>query len=303
MARAGAALDRPTIEVADVLRRHGEAYRRDHVGHVGRTERQRDERDRGVPNGGARRPCRACDDCGARRIAYNSCRNRHCPKCQAPRARNGSPTARPNCCRFPISTSCSRCRRRSRPSPSRTRRAVYAILFRTAAEALTTLAANHRSARRADRRPDHPAHLGRGADPPPSRPLSSSPAADFRSTAPDGSPASPASSCPSGRCRGCSAACSSNACSRLRRGRRLGFFGDLAPLAEKSRLRRRARAAAPRRVPSRWGCRHPHPSQTRTCRFPASGSSRESFARCGVSVEDPDWRQWVPGQQFVEAGP
>src|SRR5208337_3228233 len=36
------------------------------------------------------------------------------------------------------------------------------------------------------------------------------------------------------------------------------------------------------RAPSRWGCCHPHPSQTRTCRFPASGSSRESFARGGV---------------------
>ena len=44
-------------------------------------------------------------------------------------------------------------------------------------------------------------------------------------------------------------------------------------------------------------------THNRTCRFPASGSSRESFARCGVSVEDLDWRQWVPGQQFVEAGP
>src|SRR5208283_1980948 len=35
-------------------------------------------------------------------------------------------------------------------------------------------------------------------------------------------------------------------------------------------------------MPSRWGCCHPHPSQTRTCGFPASGSSRESFARVGV---------------------
>src|SRR5208337_2843651 len=35
-------------------------------------------------------------------------------------------------------------------------------------------------------------------------------------------------------------------------------------------------------VPSRWGCCHPHPSQSRTCGFPASGSSRESFARVGV---------------------
>ena len=41
-------------------------------------------------------------------------------------------------------------------------------------------------------------------------------------------------------------------------------------------------------VPSRWGRCHPHPSQTRTCRFPASGSSRERFARGGVAVEDLD---------------
>ena len=33
-------------------------------------------------------------------------------------------------------------------------------------------------------------------------------------------------------------------------------------------------ATAPDRLPSRWGRCHPHPSQTRTCRFPASGSSR-----------------------------
>ena len=33
---------------------------------------------------------------------------------------------------------------------------------------------------------------------------------------------------------------------------------------------------------SRWGCCHPHPSQTRTCSFPASGFSRKSFARVGV---------------------
>ena len=40
MVRAGASFDRPTIEVADILRRHGEAYLRDHVGHVGRTEQR-----------------------------------------------------------------------------------------------------------------------------------------------------------------------------------------------------------------------------------------------------------------------
>jgi hypothetical protein len=42
--------------------------------------------------------------------------------------------------------------------------------------------------------------------------------------------------------------------------------------------------------PSRRGGCHPHPSQTRTCRFPASGSSRESFARGDVGVNNPCWR-------------
>ena len=101
---------------------------------------------------------------------------------------------------------------------------------------------------------------------------------------------------------GCSAACSSNA-SPPAQGRRASASSAISPRSPIARLRRTARAVASPRLPSRWGCRHPHPSQTRTCRFPASGSSRESFARCGVSVEDPDWRQWVPGQQFVEVGP
>src|SRR4051794_20091663 len=40
-------------------------------------------------------------------------------------------------------------------------------------------------------------------------------------------------------------------------------------------------------VPSRRGCCHPRPSQTRTCRFPASGSSGESLAPGDVAMDDP----------------
>src|SRR4051794_24233401 len=40
-------------------------------------------------------------------------------------------------------------------------------------------------------------------------------------------------------------------------------------------------------LPSRRGCCHPRPSQTRTCRFPASGSSGESFAPDGLVMDDP----------------
>ena len=56
-------------------------------------------------------------------------------------------------------------------------------------------------------------------------------------------------------------------------------------------------------LPSRWGCCHPHPSQTRTCRFPASGSSRESFAHGGVAMDDPGCWQRMALEEFIEAVP
>jgi len=73
-------MPRPTLEVADIFRQHGAAYRQHH--HPPR-EQLRVMR--------AIQICRTaalgghleeCDHCSATRIAYNSCRNRHCPKCQ-----------------------------------------------------------------------------------------------------------------------------------------------------------------------------------------------------------------------------
>jgi len=70
------------LEVADVFRRHGEAFRQARTGQLGCVERR---------VMGAITACRTaalgghleqCDDCSSTRIAYNSCRNRHCPKCQ-----------------------------------------------------------------------------------------------------------------------------------------------------------------------------------------------------------------------------
>jgi hypothetical protein len=74
---------RPRWEVADIIRRHGEAFLARHGGHLTRSQQKtlRDlERCRTAALGGH---VEACLDCGHRRIAYNSCRNRHCPKCQA----------------------------------------------------------------------------------------------------------------------------------------------------------------------------------------------------------------------------
>ena len=73
---------RAELEVADIFRRHGPAYRLAHDGHLGRVERRvmsAIELCRTAALGGH---VEACEDCAHSRVAYNSCRNRHCPKCQ-----------------------------------------------------------------------------------------------------------------------------------------------------------------------------------------------------------------------------
>ncbi len=73
----------PSLEVADIFRAHSAAWREANAGHVSLTQ---------LKVMGAIEHCRTaalgghvarCADCAHEHIAYNSCRNRHCPKCQA----------------------------------------------------------------------------------------------------------------------------------------------------------------------------------------------------------------------------
>ena len=78
---------RPPLEVADVFRAAGPAWRAAHAGHISLAQLKvmsAIETCRTAALGGH---IEGCEDCGHRRIAYNSCRNRHCPKCQAAAAR------------------------------------------------------------------------------------------------------------------------------------------------------------------------------------------------------------------------
>jgi len=78
---------RAALEVADVLRAAGPAYRAAHAGHLSLHQLKvmsAIEHCRTAAMGGH---VEACTDCGHWRIAYNSCRNRHCPKCQGAAAR------------------------------------------------------------------------------------------------------------------------------------------------------------------------------------------------------------------------
>lgn len=78
---------RPAIEVADIFRAAGPAYRSAHAGHLSLDQLKvmsAIETCRTAALGGH---VEACTDCGHQRIAYNSCRNRHCPRCQGAAAR------------------------------------------------------------------------------------------------------------------------------------------------------------------------------------------------------------------------
>jgi hypothetical protein len=132
------------LEVADVFRRYGEAYRRTHDGHLGRVERRvmsAIELCRTAALGGH---VEACETCGAIRCAYNSCRNRHCPKCQGQARADWLADRQAELLPVPYFHVVF-----TLPAPAaeiafQNKQAVYAILLRTAAETLSRIAADPR---------------------------------------------------------------------------------------------------------------------------------------------------------------
>jgi hypothetical protein len=78
----GADMPGSKVEIADIFRLHGKAWRTANAGHVNLSQRRvmtAIESCRTAALGGH---VERCEDCRSTRIAYNSCRNRHCPKCQ-----------------------------------------------------------------------------------------------------------------------------------------------------------------------------------------------------------------------------
>ena len=80
-------MGRTALEVADIFRRHGSAWRAEQRGYLSLAQLKvmsSIEQCRSAALGGH---VLRCEGCGTDQIAYNSCRNRHCPKCQAKAAR------------------------------------------------------------------------------------------------------------------------------------------------------------------------------------------------------------------------
>lgn len=77
----GSRSERPRLEVADILRAHAGEYLREHHPSAAQLAVMRHLQEcRTAALGGH---VDACDSCGYLRVSYNSCRDRHCPKCQS----------------------------------------------------------------------------------------------------------------------------------------------------------------------------------------------------------------------------
>ncbi|MGO4675540.1 IS91 family transposase [Bosea sp. 2YAB26] len=131
---------RPPLEVADILNRHGDAFLARHRLSRGQLKVI-----------GAIRVCRTaalgghvmrCGDCDHATIAYNSCRNRHCPRCQGAAAKDWLAHRQADLLPVPYYHLVF-----TLPAPIaaiafQNKATVYGLLFRAAAETLTTIAAD-----------------------------------------------------------------------------------------------------------------------------------------------------------------
>ncbi len=135
-------MPRPKLELADIFRKFGPAWRQVNTGHVSLSQ---------LKVMSAIEACRtealgghvaACTKCGHSHIAYNSCKNRHCPKCQGPAARDWMAARAEDLLPveyfhvvFTLPAEIARVAYWNK-------KAVYGLLFKASAQTVTTIAAD-----------------------------------------------------------------------------------------------------------------------------------------------------------------
>src|SRR4029453_17647618 len=133
---------RPHLEVADVRNAHGDSYMARHRGHLSRGQLKVISAIRACRTaalGGHVARCQACDHV---EIAYNSCRNRHCPKCQGQTARAWLPDRQADLLPVPYYHVVFTLSAPIAAIAFQNKAVVYDLLFRTAADTLLTIAAD-----------------------------------------------------------------------------------------------------------------------------------------------------------------
>src|SRR6516164_3909344 len=139
-------MSRAVLEVADIFRDHGPAWRSANAGHVslGQLKVMSAIEDcRTAALGGHVARCEN-DKCGYTQIAYNSCRNRHCPKCQGAAAREWLAEREKELLPVPYFHVVFSLPGKIADIAYQNKAAIYDILFKASAETMVTIAADPR---------------------------------------------------------------------------------------------------------------------------------------------------------------
>jgi hypothetical protein len=137
-------MSRPVLEVADIFRGHGPAWRQANAGHVSLGQLKvmsAIENCRTAELGGHVARCEN-EKCGHTQIAYNSCRNRHCPKCQGAAAREGLAEREAELLPVPYFHVVFSLPAQIADIAYQNKAAIYGILFKASAETMLTIAAD-----------------------------------------------------------------------------------------------------------------------------------------------------------------
>jgi hypothetical protein len=137
-------VSRPALEVADIFRDHGLAWRAANAGHVSLGQ---------LKVMSAIESCRTaalgghvgrCEDCAHTTVAYNSCRNRHCPKCQGAAAREWMEDREAELLPVPYFHIVFTLPAAIGNIAYQNKAAIYALLFKASAETMLAIAADPR---------------------------------------------------------------------------------------------------------------------------------------------------------------
>jgi hypothetical protein len=137
-------VSRPKLEVADIFRDHGAAWRTANAGHVSLNQLKvmsAIERCRTAALGGH---VERCEKCSHAIIAYNSCRNRHCPKCQGAAAREWLAEREAELLPVPYYHLVFTLPARIADIAYQNKAVIYDLLFKASSEALLAIAADPR---------------------------------------------------------------------------------------------------------------------------------------------------------------
>ena len=133
---------RPRLEVAEVVRSYGQSYRERHTPSPAqnRVLRAVVQCRTGVLGGHVQE----CDHCGERQISYNSCRNRHCPKCQGSQTAQWLEAQQPHLLPVPYFHVVFTLPQVLAPLALQNPRVIYGLLFQAVSRTLLDVAANPR---------------------------------------------------------------------------------------------------------------------------------------------------------------